>query len=75
MRHCLLLNVPNIGVRATMYLEGSLPQDWPGEDWFQEGGDFIISNSGKVEYAYVAEGKVRPAVSDIVGCLKKLQNS
>ena len=58
-----------------MYLEtGQLPKDkdFDKEDWFQEGGDFIISKTGKVEYAFVAEGKMRPAVLDIVGCLKKL---
>ena len=75
-RHCLVLSVRNLGARATIYLEtGQLPRDFDGEDWFQEGGDFIISKAGKVEYAYVAEGTVRPAVLDIVGCLKKLQNS
>ena len=75
-RHILLINVHNICLYATQYLEtGILPKRFAGDDTFHEGGDFIISTSGKVEYAYVAEARTRPPVSDILHCLQELHSS
>ena len=73
-RHCLIISPYTICKYSTEYLEtGTLPRGASaGEDIFHEGGDFIISRSGKVEYAYVADEMVRPTVMEILGCLKKL---
>ena len=70
------MNVHNICFYAAQYLKtGSTPKHFAGDDIFHEGGDFIISKFGKVEYVYVAKGRDRPPTSDILGCLKNLYSS
>ena len=61
---------------AAQYLKtGYMPKPFAGDDINHEGGDFIISKSGKVEYVYVSKGRDRPPISDVLDCLKKLHNS
>ena len=56
---------------AQLVADGSFSEPYAGDDLTVMGGDCIARQSGKVVFTYVQESHLdRPAVSDILHCLK-----
>ena len=73
-RRCTLLGLHMIDRYAQKILhnEEILPK-YDDDDIYQMGGDYIVSESGKVVYEFSTQENERPSVEELLRALRELQ--